>query len=102
MSFATNLFGEIKNASSLLTILVVLGSYFGEFAKQRFYREVKMDPHEQEASAAISLVKDFYGSVDSPDKRKIFSKRRVCVAGESMNESDQELAAAGAKTTVQI
>ena len=61
-----------------------------------------MDPHELEASAAISLVKDFYGSVDSPDKRKSFSKRRVCVAGESMKEPDQELVSVGAKATFQV
>ena len=59
-----------------------------------------MDPHEIEANAAISLVQDFYGSVDSPDKRKSFSNRRVCVAGESMNEPVQELVSVGAKTTV--
>ena len=57
---------------------------------------------ELEAKAAISLVKDFYGSVDSPDKRKSFSKRRVFVGGESTNEPDQELVSVGAKTTVQI
>ena len=61
-----------------------------------------MDPHEIEAHAAISLVKDFYGRVDSPDKRKSFSHQHVCAVGESRNEPDQELVSVGAKTTVQI
>jgi hypothetical protein len=61
-----------------------------------------MDPHETEAKAAVSLIKDFYGSVDSTDKRKSFTKQYVFAAGESSNELDQDLPAVGAKIIVQI
>ena len=61
-----------------------------------------MDPHEKESKAAISLIKDFYGSVNSTDKRKSFSERHVCVAGELRNKPDHELVAVGTKTTFQV
>ena len=61
-----------------------------------------MDPHEIEAKAAIGLIKDFYGSVDSADKRKSFSKQQVCIVGESRNQPDHELVSVGAKTTFQV
>ena len=61
-----------------------------------------MDPYEIEAKAAISLIQDFYGSVDSTDKRKSFSNQHVRAAGELRNEPDQELVAMGAKATFQV
>ena len=61
-----------------------------------------MDPHETEAKAAVSLIKDFYGSVDSTDKRKSFTNQYVCAAGESSNELVQDLPAVSAKIIVQI
>jgi hypothetical protein len=59
------------------------------------YREVKMDPHDIEAAAAINQIKEFYGSVDSILKRKKFRQQKVCVVGESKNERDRDLVSAG-------
>ncbi len=58
-----------------------------------------MDPHDTEATVAINEIKDFYGSVDSIAKRKIFKKQKICKPGELKNEPDQDLVAAGCHET---
>ncbi len=63
------------------------------------YREVEMDPHDTEATVAINEIKDFYGSVDSIAKRKIFKKQKICKPGELKNEPEQDLVAAGCHET---
>jgi len=70
-------------------------SRFTVTSRDKYYREVKMDPHDIEAAAAINQIKEFYGSVDSILKRKKFRQQKVCVVGESKNERDRDLVSAG-------
>ena len=58
-----------------------------------------MDPHDTEATVAINEIKEFYGSVDSIAKRKIFKKQNSSKPGELKNELDQDLVAAGCHET---
>jgi len=57
-----------------------------------------MDPHQFEAIAAISDIKNFYGSVDSIKNRKIFPKSKCKSQHEISREKqvvDQKFVEAG-------